>query len=66
MYFLKVFEALAVEASLYLCQIGRLIKTKVWAAIFSGMRYKEFHRFGQAKFPDVGLILGWIRFSILP
>jgi len=28
--------------------------------------YREFHRFGQAKFPDEGLILGSSQFSILP
>jgi len=28
--------------------------------------YKAFHRFGQAKFPEGGLILGSGQFSILP
>jgi hypothetical protein len=28
--------------------------------------YRAFHRFGQAKFPDGGLVLGSSRFSILP
>jgi len=28
--------------------------------------YKAFHRFGQAKFPDSGSVLGSSQFSILP
>ncbi len=28
--------------------------------------YRAFHGFGQAKFPDGGLVLGLIQFSILP
>jgi len=28
--------------------------------------YRAFHRFGQAKFPDGGLVLGSSQFSILP
>jgi len=30
------------------------------------MFYRAFHRFGQAKFPDGGLVLGSSQFSILP
>jgi len=28
--------------------------------------YRAFHQFGQAKFPNGGLVLGLSRFSILP
>jgi len=28
--------------------------------------YRAFHRFGKAKFPDGGLVLGSSQFSILP
>jgi len=28
--------------------------------------YRAFHRFGQAKFPDGGSVLGWSQFSVLP
>jgi len=28
--------------------------------------YRAFHRFGQAKFPDGGLVLGSSQFSVLP
>jgi len=28
--------------------------------------YRAFHGFGQAKFPDGGLVLSWRQFSILP
>jgi len=30
------------------------------------MFYRAFRRFGQAKFPDGGLVLGSSQFSILP
>jgi hypothetical protein len=30
------------------------------------LRYRVFHRFGQAKFPDGGLVLGSSQFSLLP
>jgi len=33
---------------------------------FGKDRYRAFHGFGQAKFPDGGLILGSRQFSILP
>ncbi len=42
---------------------------KVWE-IFGGklftIFYRVFHRFGQAKFPDGGLIFGSNQFSVLP
>ncbi len=33
---------------------------------FCTFSYRAFHRFGQAKFPDGGSILGSSQFSILP
>jgi len=39
---------------------SRYIEVKV------GHYYRAFHGFGQAKFPDGGLALGWSQFSILP
>jgi len=32
----------------------------------ANMIYREFHRFGQAKFADGGSILGSIQFTLLP
>ncbi len=40
---------------------------KVYKDIFHPIYiYRAFHRFGQAKFPDSGLVLGSSLFSILP
>ncbi len=38
----------------------------VCVRVHEGFRYRVFHRFGQAKFPDSGSVLGLSQFSILP
>jgi hypothetical protein len=35
-------------------------------AMIDKWRYRAFHRFGKAKFPDGGSVLGFSQFSILP
>jgi len=39
---------------------------RVCVCVHEGFRYRAFRRFGQAKFPDSGSVLGLSQFSILP
>jgi len=42
------------------------VTSNVAKYFFQLIYYREFHRFGQAKFPGGGLVLGLSQFSILP
>jgi len=46
--------------------VGNIFSAKICKKLMWRNRYRAFYRFGQAKFPDGGLILGSSKFSILP
>jgi len=46
--------------------LGDKVKIFIRSNFFIMLRYRVFHRFGQAKFPDGGLVLVSSQFSVLP
>jgi len=47
-------------------EISRLTTLLITSISLFKPFYRAFHRFGQAKFPDGGSVLGLSQFSILP